>query len=84
MLSTLQLKNLQKTEKRQVQRFRTFAFKHKLPSKLFSKLPPITKFGFTLFQRLCLAFQKIGFNFVTPKLAIKWKMSFPDTQNICF
>ena len=65
------------TEKLQVQ-----PFNYKVTSKLYSKLLPITKFRFTLFQRLCLAFPKNGFNFVIQKFAIKWKILFPNAQNI--
>ena len=67
------------TEKLQVQ-----PFNYKVTSKLYTKLLPITKFRFTLFQRLCLAFPKNGFNFVIQKFAIKWKILFPKAQNICF
>ena len=43
-VSTSSLKNLQKTEKCQVQRFMTFAFNHEVASKLFSKKLPMIRF----------------------------------------
>ena len=42
-------KNLQKTKKSHFQKFRTFVFQMKVASKLFSKMLPMTKFGFTQF-----------------------------------
>ena len=46
MVSTLSLKNLEKTEKFYFQRFITFFCYFKVPSKSFFKILPMTKFGF--------------------------------------
>ena len=83
-VSTLSLKNLQKTEKCYFQRFRTFKFDLKFDLKFDPKLLPMTKFWFKQFLKLHLPFQENGFNFVTQKIAKNWKMSFLNVQNIRF
>ena len=52
--------------------------------KQFFKMFPMTNFGFRQFWKLCLAFPKNIFNFVTQKFVEKWKMPFPSAQNIRF
>ena len=84
MVSTLSLKNLQKTENFPFQMLRIFVFQLKAASKLFSKKLPKANFEFKWSWRHCLAFPENGFNFVTQKFAKNWKMPFSNAQNIRF
>ena len=81
MVSTLPLKNLQKTEECPFQMLRTFVFELKVASKPFSEMLNLTNFGF---KTLCLAFTVSGFNFLVQKFAKNWILLFSKAQNLCF
>ena len=72
MVSTLSLKDFQKSGKWLFQRLRTFAFYLKVYSKPFPEMLTMTNFGFEDFWTLCLAFAVSGFNFVFQKCARNW------------
>ena len=67
MVSTLSLKNFQKTEKHPFQTLRTVAFDSKVAAKLFIKKIAMTKFSFKQFLMFCLIFPENGFNWKTCK-----------------
>ena len=68
MVSTLSIKNLQKTKRYHFQTPILLAFELEQASKPFCKKVPMTRFWCKLFLMFCLTLLKNGFNFVIQKL----------------